>query len=387
MNPEKTRSYTLRDGSILLLLTVIIFFPLHLWQIAFHDITDYATYNELVRNILSDPKAWSVVTNLPGWPLMAAALAEMLSIRVWKAAFFTQMSMQTLLALVLFFYTKRELPDRKTWHHFILPLGIMLAAPVFLIAPVDRLLYFGYLGINSSHNPTIIALKSFAVLIFFITADNLNEKKHSLPLALLAAGVVLFSTLIKPSYIICLLPAAGIYAIIQITHHHKIDLLSLVFSTAFPAILVLLYQFLATYNSDEIGIIFSPLTVMRNSSGWLLVKFILSIWFPLLTSCFYHRELRASTSMLLAWLTFAFGASYSYLLAEGGWRIFHGNFVWSGEISNFVLFAAATFFFFKQRGQTDPSPKWKRIFWGGFLPHILCGVIYYAYCILNNRYF
>lgn len=387
MKTKVSRNNTFREGYFLVLLTIIIFFPLHLWQIAFHDITDYATYNELVRNILSDPKAWSVVTNLPGWPLMAAALARLLSIRVWKAAFFTQMGLQTFLALMLFFFTKRELPNGKTWLYIALPLGIMLAAPVFLLAPIDRLLYFGYIGINSSHNPTIIALKPFAILIFFITADNLHEKNHSLALGLLTAGAALFSTLAKPSFIICLLPAAGIFAITLMALGRKINLPFLYLFIGLPAALVLAYQFLATYNSDEIGIIFSPLTVMRNSSGWLQVKFILSIWFPLLTSCFYHRELRASTSMLLAWLTFAFGASYSYLLAEGGWRIFHGNFVWSGEISNFVLFAAATFFFFKQRGQTDPSQKWKRILGGGFLPHILCGVIYYAYCILNNRYF
>ena len=387
MKAANLRNHIIREEWVLVLLTIILFFPLHLWQIAFHDITDYATYNELVRNILSNPKSWSVVTNLPGWPFMAATLAKSLSIRVWKAAFFTQMGMQTLLALILFYFLKRDVDYGKPWLNIALPLAIMLAAPIFLIAPVDRLLYFGYIGINSSHNPTIIALKPFAFLIFLYTADFLNEKKHALPIGLVTASAVLFSTLIKPSYIICLLPAAGIYSIIQIARHRMIDLRSLICGIALPAVLVLLYQFLATYGSDDVSIIFSPLTAMRNSSDWLLVKFFLSVWFPLLASIFYLKELRTSTTMLLAWFTFAFGTLYSYLLAEGGWRIFHGNFVWSGEITNFVLFTAATLFFFQRRGQQKPPMKWKGILWGGFLPHILCGIIYCAYCILNNRYF
>jgi len=378
---------TIHQAVILLLLTIIIFFPLHLWQIAFHDITDYATYNELVRNITIDPKAWGEVANLPGWPFMVTALTRILSIRVWKAAFFTQMGMQILLALVLLFYSKRELPDAKPWLHIALTLGIMLAAPVFLIGFEDHLLYFGYIGINSSHNPTIIALKPFVILISMAAAGALNGVKQPLPLALLTVGAVIFSTLIKPSYIICLLPAAGIFSLIQVVLHRKIDLPFLFFSIALPAVLVLAYQFLSTYGSNEIGIIFSPLTVMRNSSDWLLAKFILSAWFPLLASVLYFNELRASTPMLLAWLTFAFGTAYTYLLAEGGWRIFHGNFVWSGEISLFVLFAVTTLFFFKQQGSNGPARKWQSIFWIGFLPHIVCGVIYFTFCMMNNRYF
>ncbi len=378
---------TILQAAILVLFTIIIFFPLHFWQIAFHDITDYTTYKEMVRYITVDQENWVEVANLPAWPFMVVTLTRILSIRIWKAAFFTQMGMQVLLAIALFFYSKKELPDAKPWLHIALPLGIMLAAPVFLIAVKDRLLYFGYIGINSTHNPTIIALKPFVILIFMATTDAFRGEKKPLPMALLTAGLVIFSTLIKPSYIICLLPAAGIFFIKQAVSHQKIDLPFLFFSIALPAMLVLSYQFLLTYGSNENAIIFSPLTVMRNFSGWLLAKFILSIWFPLLASALYFNELLASIPMLIAWLTFTFGALYSYLLAEDGLRIFHGNFVWSGEISLFVLFAVTTFFFFKQQRSNYPPQKWQTVFWIGFLPHIVCGVIYFIYCLMNNFYF
>jgi hypothetical protein len=193
--------------------------------------------------------------------------------------------------------------------------------------------------------------------------------------------------LIKPSYIICLLPAVGIISLIRLFSNKDTDLRFILFSVSLPAILVLFYEYLSTYGADDIGIIFSPLTVMRNSSGWLLAKFILSAWFPLLASAVYIKELRSSICMLLAWLTFIFGAGYTYLVAEGGWRIFHGNFTWSGEITLFVLFTATTFFFFKQRDPASSQKEWAVLLLAGFIPHIICGLIYFSYCLMNNRYF
>jgi len=46
-----------------------------------------------------------------------------------------------------------------------------------------------------------------------------------------------------------------------------------------------------------------------------------------------------------------------------------------------------TLFFFKQQGSNGPARKWQSIFWIGFLPHIVCGVIYFTFCMMNNRYF
>ncbi len=372
---------------LLLLLTTGIFLPLHLTQIAFHDITDYRTYIVLIRNVINDPSGWSEIANLPGWPLMVMAATRLFQFPIWKAALFIQMGIQSLLALILFFSFKRNVLVGAKWLPIALPLAIMLAAPVFLIALEDNLYYFGYVGINSNHNPTIIALKPFVMLVFFFACAALRGQKQPLLHSLICAGSVVTSTLIKPSYIICLLPAVGIISLIRLFSNKDTDLRFILFSVSLPAILVLFYEYLSTYGADDIGIIFSPLTVMRNSSGWLLAKFILSAWFPLLASAVYIKELRSSICMLLAWLTFIFGAGYTYLVAEGGWRIFHGNFTWSGEITLFVLFTATTFFFFKQRDPASSQKEWAVLLLAGFIPHIICGLIYFSYCLMNNRYF
>ncbi|MNL66026.1 hypothetical protein D3C87_1904350 [compost metagenome] len=61
----------------------------------------------------------------------------------------------------------------------------------------------------------------------------------------------------------------------------------------------------------------------------------------------------------LAWLCFAFGAAYTYLLAESGTRIVDGNFFWSGSTILFILFTTSMIFLLRQRPaeQTSTTPR------------------------------
>ena len=63
-----------------------------------------------------------------------------------------------------------------------------------------------------------------------------------------------------------------------------------------------------------------------------------SVLFPLAAVvCF--SSVRADHRVQLGWATFLIGAAFGYLLAEGG-RPGDGNFLWSGQLAAFVLFAA-----------------------------------------------
>ena len=372
--------------AILLLLTLAIFMPITLTEIAYHDISDYPTYLDNAKDISVNPKYWSGVSSNPGWIMMVLAVRNILSIQHWKAALIVQMGNQGLLALVLFFLAKEVLPERNCWLPVALPLGIMLAAPMFLLALNDQRLYFGYLGINSYHNPTTFALKPYAVILFIIPAFALEKEKIPAFQAIICLLAVILSTLIKPSFIICLLPAAGIIFLENVIRRKAFDWKVILFCVFIPSLLVLAFEYLSTYSSGSVNVKISPFVVMKNSSDFLLVKFLFSMWFPLAVLITYWKKAIKYFPLKLAWLIFFFGASYTYLLAEGGWRIFHGNFTWSGEICMFVLFAVSTLFFFGQMNKTVPKGKWAITLAAGFLPHILCGVIYYAYCLLNNLY-
>ncbi|MDP2965949.1 MAG: hypothetical protein Q8N39_07955 [Pelolinea sp.] len=372
--------------AILLLLTLAIFMPITLAEIADHDITDYSTYLDIAKDISVNPKYWSEVSSNPGWTMMVLAVRNVLSIRHWKAALIVQMANQGLLALVLFFLAKEVSPERNRWLSVALPLGIMLAAPFFLIALKDHRLYFGYLGINSYHNPTTIALKPYALALFFISAFALEKEKTPTFQAIICLLSVVLSTLIKPSFIICLLPAAGIYFLVNLIRQKVFDWRTILFCIFIPSISVLAREYLGTYTAGDISVIFNPFVVMKNSSDFLLIKFLLSIWFPFIVLITYWKKALEFFAIRLAWLTFFFGASYTYLLAEGGWRIFHGNFTWSGEISLFILFVVSALFFFEQMKIKPLTKKWILVFIVCFLPHFISGLIYYGYCLMNNIY-
>ena len=371
---------------ILILLTLAIFMPITLAEIAYHDITDYPTYLDIAKDISVNPKYWSEVASNPLWTMMVIAVRNIFSIHHWKAALILQMVNQGFLALILFFLAKQVLPERSSWLPVVLPLGIMLAAPIFLVAFKDQQLYFGYIGINSYHNPTTFALKLYVVVLFYISAFALEKERIPAFKTIICLLAVILSTLMKPSFIICLLPAAGLSFLVSLIKQKAIDWKTILFCVFIPSILVLTYEYLSTYTTGDVNVAFSPFIVMKNSSDFLLFKFLLSIWFPLVVLITYWKKALEYFPLKLAWMTFFFGVSYTYLLAEGGWRIFHGNYTWSGEICSFVLFTVSAMFFFGQMDKTLPKKKWAVSLVVGFLPHMLCGLIYYGYCLLNNTY-
>jgi hypothetical protein len=65
------------------------------------------------------------------------------------------------------------------------------------------------------------------------------------------------------------------------------------------------------------------------------------------TVCF-AREWPRDRVMVLAWATFVVGVSWGYLFAEAGGKMSAGDFLWSGQIAAFVLFAAAAAFLLRQ---------------------------------------
>jgi hypothetical protein len=72
-------------------------------------------------------------------------------------------------------------------------------------------------------------------------------------------------------------------------------------------------------------------------SDHLPVKFALSVLFPVVCYIAWGGQARRRFRLNLAWLTFAVGLGFTYLLAETQ-RTAHGNFLWSAQLALFVLF-------------------------------------------------
>jgi len=267
---------------------------------------------------------------------------------------------------------------------------IPFITPVFALVPLDGRYYFGYIGLANYHNPTVEFLKPFAILVFILAVRVFTHKQNPKWMSWAAAGLLIFSSLIKQNYTICIIPAMLLIGGIAWLGKKEMDWKLGIFGFLLPAVLVLALQDFLTFflpGTEQDGIIFAPLVVERYFSDYLLWKFLLSIVFPLTIFIFTARQSLKDTEMQLAWAAFAAGVGQVYLFAEGGNRLLHGNFRWSAQISLFVLVVVSVRFLFS-RLTSLKQLNWKHYFLGlvSYLPHLTCGVLYYLYCYFSIHY-
>jgi hypothetical protein len=257
------------------------------------------------------------------------------------------------------------------------PLVLFLIALATLLAqPITRAHAYalGYFWLEPYQIPTSTLLKPFALIGFACTIRCLSHRSPgNVRLAVLFALATALGSLSKPSFLICLAPAAAIMAVYRFVRRLPVSLPGLLAGLYVPAAAVLGWQFYSSYSGHGAGgayhdtIIWSPLKFMSAFATNLPAKFLLSVAFPLTTTILYWRETRRDVMVQLSWLCFLFGAFYSYMLVEKAhWSA--GNLGWSAYITAFTLFAGSVVFWVR-RVCFDPPRSW-------FLARaLLCGII------------
>ena len=216
----------------------------------------------------------------------------------------------------------------------------------------DKLFYLGYIGLATYHNPTIRLLQPVALLSFLLAVRVFTSFSNSWKVVLSSAFLVIFSALIKPNYLLCILPALGLMVVIWLVWKKPVDwrLLIAGFSGArhFDPVGSAIANLYLPGN-DASSIIFDPLGVMSGYSGYLLPKFFLSILFPLVVLIFNFRRVVRDNTLMLAWVGFLASVLQMYLLAELGSRFADGNFLWGAQIMSFILFVASARFLWREK--------------------------------------
>ena len=230
----------------------------------------------------------------------------------------------------------------------LVPAAVCVLQPVL---PLDPARYdpwlFGYFPPNQWHSPTTLFSKPFALLLVGLGPAVVWPAQGTpagRPGMLASAVLVVMSVLVKPNFIMAFLPALGVLAVLN---WRRTDWRWLGLSFAAPAVAVLVWQYNVafTLNTTEgAGVFLAPFYVIGLRApadlatlGWRLAA---SVLFPLAAVvCF--PSVRADRRVQLSWATFLVGAAIGYLLAEGNWPG-TGNFLWSGQLAAFALFAAST---------------------------------------------
>lgn len=289
----------------------------------------------------------------------------------------------TALAYVLL---RQALGQTKGWLRASLLAGLALAICVMDVAglPVpgyDNYTYrLAYISLQPLHNPTYPLVRPFALLqfIYFVRAFRDDRERTALFPATL---IGLLALLAKPSYLIALIPVAGLAAIWRLGRGQAINwpLLGATVGAGIPPLGWLYYYNYASPTGDA-GIRLAPFAVYVHFApepwyAWLGPFMLLSVAFPLWVYAADFAVARRNGALNLAWLTLIVAQGYYLLLTEGVPSA--GNFRWGAQIALFILCATSLVFF----AQRVREAGWNRRFRIGaalFAWHVLSGVYAYA---------
>jgi len=292
-----------------------------------------------------------------------------------QAGLLVGMGLYLLTALVLYaVYARPMLKSRPTYKRALFAVTVtillMLLAPVNIFSWREGHLYWGYFLSNIHMNPTLTALKPFALLLFVYVVGAFSTHPHfkTWLAALLAAALTVLATFAKPNYTILFAPVILLVASLRLYRKQPVNWRLIIFGLLLPAAVSILVQMFGFSRPLLNGgaILFRPFEMLTERGIQNIpLKFVMSILFPLAVYLSYWRHARRDLALNLAWLIFLLGAFVSYCFIEQN-RIGDGNFVWSGQVAITVLFAASMLFFLREHHAAG----------GGFTrPGVICMLV------------
>jgi hypothetical protein len=376
----------------MILLSILITAPVYAHRIysGVSDFPSHIQYAKLILGRLYQQVPIHILAH-PAYQLLLIAiyLLAFKQVGMYALAVLVQVVVQALTVLIIYWWFGRGRQNRN-WPRAVWAVSLTLVAPLMVFAFWDKLFYLGYIGLAIYHNPTIRLLQPVALLSFFCAVRVFMPHSNSWKVVAWSALLVILSALIKPNYLVCILPALGLMVVIRLVWKKPVDWRLLIIGFLVPGAFVLLVQLWLTYylpGNDNSSILFSPLGVMSGYSGYLLPKFFLSILFPLAVLLFNFRRVTRDNTLMLAWAGFLASLPQMYLLAESGNRFVQGNFLWGAQIMALILFVASARFLWREQPVTEKFPGWeKKVVLFIYAAHFLAGIVYYASLMILAGY-
>jgi hypothetical protein len=262
----------------------------------------------------------------------------------------------------------------------VVTLALCFVGPLNTLTPAPREFYFGYVFPNTFHNPTNLLLRPLALGLFGLCVTLVAGRPRAATLGG-ALALTVASALAKPSHLICLLPALVVVALLAGLGEAWPRLGRIALGVILPAVAILAWQAWLTWMSgtmEPASVVWAPLEVVFSLTArnvpLLALKVLLSIVFPLVVLAVYGGQARRDPSLRLAWISFLFGLVYAYGLAETESRFNNGNFLWSAQITLFLVFVASAEFLLRRAPRAE---TWR---WAAcavaFALHLASGLAY-----------
>lgn len=209
--------------------------------------------------------------------------------------------------------------------------------------------YLGNIAPNQWHNSTLILAMPFNLLLFYFSVKNIqSEKIFSF---IVIGGLSVISILCKPNYALAFLPVlCTVVLILNVKAQQYTRAIIKCSLIAVPSLLTLTYQWYSTYINNDLfapgaKTIIAPFFVWSNYSPHMVLSLLFSVAFPLLVLLFYFKKM--DSYLKLSWLTFIFATFIMASFAEypnwGAW-----NFLWGAIAANYILFLYSANLLLKQ---------------------------------------
>jgi hypothetical protein len=373
------------------LILVLIFFPITYQQTVMFDTSDYRSKLNVAMYFNETGKLVDIYQGVhtPLFYFGTLFYKEIFGFSYAFGQIITILLCYPLMGNIIFSQVKKVNEAMDGWKGMLVTLGIIIAGPLFFLVFLDHKFYFGYVGFALYHNPTIIMLRPFALILWIITISNFFKEKLIIWDIFIGLGAMIIATIAKPSYTICIFPGMGIVFLWQLLTHRKINWKYALIVFFVPAILVIIRLPIETLKNLIIGdnrIIFAPFRVIHWMSRYMVFKYLLSIIFPLSLSLIFLKKVVKDRAMVIAWLIFGIGTSYGYLLTQTGTSEFAANFLWSTQITLFILFFQSIIFLLSRKFTEHWQKTSKLVLWSIFTAQVIFGIIYYVHCFINPIY-
>jgi len=380
-----------RNLLIVFVLCAALSFPVYYTRITKPVESDFGSHVRHAEEYLADGFFQPIPRSHPLLQYLMIGISKLAgsAFGLYGSLLIIQVFVQGIIGVIIYLWLGKAKRKGWEWWRVGISVSITFLAPVMLLALADGLYYYGYIGLANYHNPTIHLLKPFALLSLILAIKGFEKARNSWWIVITSAVLVVFSSLIKPNFILVFVPALGIMSLVTLLRKQTLDLRLMVLGYALPSIAVLIWQWTITYQAGDYGnsIAIAPFLLESNYSKFLFPKFLLSSMFILQGLWIFRRELVKNDVLFLGWITLLIGVFQNYFLIESGTEMLSGNFRWSGQIALFLMVVilvrhSARYFIAENQGKT-----WQKILGlGTYLAHLGGGIAYYVYCLSSIYY-
>lgn len=345
--------------------------------------SDFATHSSWATGEFTDP-LYDKFYAYPIWHLLVKAMTFLLPIgREYAGAFVTACCIGGTAAILYRFIREQLRNCLGEGQKILLTVALMILTAVYM-PWFNREVYLGQSSPTIWHNPTNMAVKPVALLVFLLFLKMYqNRDKVSWKAFAGISALLLLSCFVKPSFVQGFLPAVVVFLLMELVRTRgKSFCFSLKMAAAFiPSGLYFLIQFFSMFGAEaERSIGIEPFAVMRLDTAHPLISMLQAVAFPLFVlGILGWRRVWNDRPLLFSALFYAVSMLEFILLIEVT-EPASGNFEWALQLAMFGFFIMTAVRFYQQKEQK------KGIWLAGnalFAYHVLSGVYYYVYLLLS----